>query len=87
MNWMDIHGPRRDETIDLTINDETRCEIYGDEAWQVIREIQDTKATGHIGYVIWYQDADETDGELMTLEVMIDYKNGSITNYATHLND
>ena len=87
MQWMDIHGPDSAETIDLVINGETRSEIYGSEAWEVIREIQETKASGHIGYVIWYQDVDETDNELMTLEVMIDYKNGSITNYVTHLMD
>ena len=87
MQWMDIHGPDSAETIDLVINGETRSEIYGDEAWEVIREIQETKASGRIGYVIWYQDADETDGQLMTLEVIIDYKNGSITNYETYLMD
>ena len=83
MNWQDINAPRRYEDVDLTVNDTTFSEISAVEFQDIIANIS---GDGSLSYTIWHQDED-TDYELKTLEVMIDYKNGDITNYETNLMD
>ena len=85
MDWGSISLPHRSEDINCYVNDTGGEDLTYTEFSDLIQGLRDREETGNLFYTMWYQDQDDTNGELMVLEVSVDYREGDIVRYREEL--
>ena len=85
MDWESISLPHRAEDINCYVNDTGGEDLTYTEFMELIQGLRDREETGNLFYTMWYQDVDETNNELMVLEVSVDYREGDIIRYREEL--